>query len=214
MPLMPVWTWMMMDGLSDYDEFLANSNPIDSGSDNPTTELMVHTFEDNVFPLRWWRGEYGDVSWQTTSLSSKTGQYSFTSGPVQPDEYAEVKVTNRFAKGWLNFDYKVVAQSDDRFIAYVGNTNIVDRLGASDWRRTKTMVIEGRQDLYFRFFKYGKANFDAVAFIDNVVFIAFDSDVDGDGMQDQWEYDNGLDFNNANDGSLDNDNDGLTNQQE
>jgi len=219
------------DGFSNLDEYRLKTNPQDASSVPVAVTRWFESFENGV-PADASSDASTDATsdqWTTTTEFATDGQYSLTAPLLQPSvNYGELRqrriaFTKYFEAGQLAADLRVITNGFYYYYAYAqvlvdgvavatsypgyaypGPAHITAVL--SQGVHTVEFVLA---DSYPAYYGYGSPRL----FVDNIRFV-WDGDTDGDNIPDQWEYDHGLNPDDAFDGGTDNDNDGLTNAQE
>lgn len=177
-----------------------NVSPKSKTIKSTTNSLTEYSFEDGNMPNGW-----ENDGWEFTSEFSTDGSYSIktTTGTA---------VWNAtFAEGYLNFDVKSIGNNS---YIKIGAYSVGARLYNEDWRTYSADVFEGATSISFENDPFYGSTDTSVLYIDNVIYIAKGQDNDNDGIEDQWEFENGLNYKDDSDANLDPDEDGLTNLQE
>ena len=203
------------DGFTNYQEYSASTQANDANSQPVPIARLFETFDDGVLPSYLTTPDDSVGSWSVTNQHSQSGDFSLAATPVEPGSFTIIELSGYFNAGTLSFDYKIDPSSGDRLI--LEHPQFFARQ-ASDWQHHQTTVDAGFQTFRLKYYAASPRLIQNPAtqtgWIDNLLFIENNYDGDQDGINDQWEYDNGLDFNNAADAAFDPDNDGLSNQIE
>ena len=165
-----------------------------------TNTLQEFSFENGTIPTDW-----DNDGWEFTSEFSTDGDYSIKTST------GTVVWNTTFAEGYLNFNIKSIGDDQD---IRISGYELKMRLYNEDWRTYSVNISEGTSSISFKNDPWHSNEDPTALYIDNVIYIVKDQDNDNDGIEDQWEFENDLDYHNANDANLDPDEDGLTNLQE
>ena len=196
-------------GSTNNQEYQMGTRANDAYSYPPLLSTLHESFE-NGSPIGWSTPSEATKGWIISNSNNTHGAASFVSDNIEDNQSSQVTFSNVFAAGILSFDFTVESEeSYDYFEMHVNDNLVIEKSGCHSESVT-VAVQEGLNTLHFKFSKdYSlSSGFDS-AWIDNVKFVATDSD--SDGMSDSWEHKYGYNRKNAGDASLDSDNDKLTN---
>lgn len=209
------------DGVNDRAEYRAGTDPTDP-ADKPVRHDLIHLdFEQSeTLPEPLYQPQTTSSGWVIDTEQALTGQNSVTTTAPGIDHQAQMVIKGYFPKGKIYFDVKTALTGNDKFGYWSWSEETTwwislsrnQLSGINDWQHQAIDVYDGYSFLTFSYLQ--TAAQPGQVWLDNLIFISDDSDADGDGLADQLEFENGLDFNNPNDATADNDNDGLTNAQE
>lgn len=203
------------DGISNRNEYLANTDPTDTSSFPEQINFEYFDFEDYKIPAQWqleadegyWRVQKGKgINNSIAMTSSDKSLYDLTlsRGAYYPD-----------GKLYISSRGNGNSARDQLAIRNINNDDWLSLKLTPYWSLNQLEIKEGFHKFQFRYYKnWASIVRNEEFWIDNIVFIANDSDNDNDGIPDQYEIENGLDIFDANDIHLDLDNDGLTNLEE
>ena len=198
------------DGVSNYLEMLRFTDPTDKNSYADRVYIAEQNFNNIDFLTHWYMVDSFGRGWQLTDNDSLGVTIN------EPGATASAYLVGEFPNGWFNFRYRLTGALADEF-SFGGVINpVMVRKGSNGWVQAKIFFEDTCTHCLIKW-QYTKNSQDSTSIsaeIDDIVFIAQDADIDNDGMLDQWEFDNGLSYNNPNDAAIDSDNDGLTNLQE
>lgn len=198
------------DGVINVIETYLFTDPTDKESIANEFAIATQNFASNNALIHWQsRANKGD-GWQVSSDNHLSVELT------DKGAYASALWLGQFTQGNVYFSYKFDAELTDSFaVSYNGQT-LMSKKAGNDWLQVKVKVAGSEWPIGINWIvtKNHESSRQINAYIDNVLFIANGSDNDSDGMADQWEYENGLNFNDASDALTDLDNDGLTNLQE
>lgn len=210
------------DGASNYDEFYLHTDPNDPASFPQVTKRWFESFEAGV-PADWDAStDTPDATtdgWTVTSEFATDGAQSLKA----PDTAGlwsylyrtdQISFSKLFDEGRLSFDVKLQDSSWYSSVQVDVDGYVYAYLYSPGQQRISIDLPAGAHKVtisrWMWVYPYGDGqNF----YIDNVRFIS-SGDSDGDGLSDQWEFDNGFNPDDAADAQLDGDNDGLTNAEE
>ncbi|WP_442758989.1 GlyGly-CTERM sorting domain-containing protein [Vibrio penaeicida] len=200
------------DGFTNSQEYQMGTRANDAYSYPPLLSTLHESFE-NGSPIGWSTPTEATKGWIISNSNNTHGVASFVSADIEDNQSSQVTFSNIFASGILTFDYKVESEKYFDYFEMYLNDSLVIKTSGYHSESVTIAVQEGFNTLHFKFSKdYSlSSGFDS-AWIDNVKFVATDSD--SDGMSDSWENKYGYDPQNAGDASLDGDNDNLTNLEE
>ena len=203
------------DGYLNWQEYRLESDADDAASIPALQDFITEPFE-GALPRAWYSPDPGPAEWYLTTDDFSEGAASFRSQPHPtsgPTDYKRVNYIVNVEDGYMTFDYKnieAVSDSYSRFYVRVnGQTWISRSTEQAVWASTTRFLPEGVHVITFEHQGRNAANF---ASIDNLRFTPEDGD--GDGIEDTWEIDNGLDPLDPSDATGDLEGDGLTNIEE
>ncbi|MEE2730730.1 MAG: M4 family metallopeptidase [Pseudomonadota bacterium] len=203
------------DGFSNVEEFEFGSDPHDPASQVPVIEFMFESFE-SMPRERWTFTPDNDTwGWQTDNFWSTHGHWSLAAMDVPDASEARAMLSGFFDEGTLSFDFRVSTERvNDRLLVYVDGAAKLDASGTRE-DRLSIPLSRGYHRIEFVYYKFQvyTEGLDRV-WIDSLLFMNANPDVDGDGMDSLWEIDNGLDPHDPADAILDDDADGLNNLEE
>ena len=203
------------DGVSNKDEYLANTIPTDNTSFPERIDFEYFDFEDYKIPSQW-QLEAEEGYWRPQKGKGINDSVAITTNDKNIHNI-KLKRSAYFAAGKLYlYSRGSGGQSGEVPRLYRSGTyrSVAIRL-SSDWYLNQLEVEQGFYDFTLNFLKVDTTKIRNEEFwFDNIVFIANGHDNDNDGIPDQYEIENGLDFLDANDINSDHDNDGLTNLEE
>ena len=207
------------DGLTNYEELLRYTNPLDAQDKQAEAEYVDHSFESSEYPVNWIKRDADHVGWVIAEQDSLNGQKVLTNSPLKIGQTAKIEFTAKLARGSLFVDYKVKiskqlgAASDTYSVSTDSTTE--SKQERDGWTREEFWSSGlGTRTATFSVTKGTSNTEDSQLYIDNVIFITWIADNDGDGMTDRWEHKYFLDMRDPSDALEDPDNDGLTNWHE
>jgi len=209
------------DGVIALGELYFGTDPTDASSVPAFIDSYSQSFEGGVMPVNWEVPSLGanQVGWSVGSAAAFDGSYS-----LQTDYMPSGQTTNAN----VNFHSVVRAGTTMSLRLYrIGGSTTPARIyvngvqkfvtgsvAAGSWLLVKDIELDpGYNNIRFNFGRasYGSAGCNC-ARIDSLTFQH--PDADGDGMDDVWEVEYGLDPADPSDAVLDGDADTLTNLQE
>lgn len=201
------------DGVNNVAETLLFTSPVDSESNATSIAIASQNFANSDALIHWQSHTNKGAGWQVQT--EQEAKYLSTELSDQYDN-ASALWLGQFPSGKLYFNYWLAAELTDNLTLSYNEQTLMVKKGSNDWLSAKVKLSGAEQAsaITWTFTKTSDSSNQAGAKIDNILFIADGTDQDADGMSDQWEYENGLNFADANDAGIDLDNDGLTNLQE
>jgi|GEM_PF-1271156 len=211
------------DGFTNIQEFRLLSAPDDAGSTPPIIGLYEESFEGSSLPSNWYTLGSETLEWEITDLAASEGvqmlRSTFIDKPAYGSfEFRSIRLLVNTDDAWLSFDQRIQGQgSRERYGVYIDGvlvqqTNIQGFNSASWISQGPLFLSAGVHDIEFRFQSQENPSGTDYGFLDNLRIVP--NDVDGDGMRDSWELDNGLDPTDPSDAATDLDGDGLSNGDE
>ena len=203
------------DGSTNLEEYQYGTDPTDPTDYLLVVSFMLESFETQDLPSHWESTSNSTSGgWAVNTDWFNHGSQSYAASGLNHSEYATLQFTGLFSEGTFSFAYKTSTQSCcDRLYVYVDGSLKVQVYGLDDGRVSLEMS-EGLHTIQFTYRKNGSiSNYEDTVWIDSVLFET-DTDVDDDGMTNQWELVWGLDIHDPSDAALDKDGDGATNLQE
>lgn len=211
------------DGVSNYNEFRIGTDINDAAS---VPEVVARWFEsfENGIPADW--DASSDASADATSDDWTVSDEFATDGvlslaaPVDGsyDDYGnygsdQISFTKLYTDGRLSFDVNLVDDGWSSWLHVLVDGNIWFVAYEPQQTQVTLDLPAGVHTVSIRRGRYVYPYYEQRLYVDNVRFIS-SGDTDGDGLPDTWEFDNGLDPDDAADAQLDGDGDGLSNAQE
>ena len=201
------------DGVSNIVETQLFTNPTDGESSSMSIGIASQDFATSDALIHWQSHTSKGAGWQVQTVDSS----SYLTAEVSQESHSVSALwLGQFPDGKLYYSYQLNGElADSLTLSYKGQSLLVKK-GSNGWINASVKITAAEQASAITWVLAKQTDSDSLvsAKIDNVLFIANGSDQDADGMADQWEYENGLNFADATDAALDNDNDGLTNLQE
>lgn len=203
------------DGVSNLGEYLDGTDPTDASSVRTTGAYSVYDFENQDltdFPT----SIYADYGMEISSTYAASGMYSAASMDMTHNEISGSDLNFVSEEGTISFDLKISTEANWDFFYLVLDGQIAFELsGEYDWVTVSGPISAGAHSMSFVYVKDGSVSTgEDKIWIDNVYYTGLVVDEDGDGMDDAWEANNGLDPMDPADGALDTDGDGLINADE
>lgn len=196
------------DGFSNGREFLLASSPDDATSVPQPTRFYRETFESGI--LSRWYTTSAQVPFSIGNEESNTGTLSLRSGVIQDGMTSNTNLTLMTVEGTLRFTAGVDSEVAFDLMTVTLDGEEIGKLSGKTQRDFKFDVTEGIHTLTFTYTKnVGTSTGQDLAWIDDVVFLAKDSDYDQDGIQDEWELAHGYNPEDATDATRDDDGDSL-----
>ncbi len=197
------------DGFNDYIESRLGTDPNDATSVPAVQEDIWIDFETEV-PGAFFTPPDSDAGWFRSDSSSKSGQWSLQSQPIDDAQTASVVWPVLVRDSTLRFNYW--NWSFDQLVVYVDDVEVYNLGRLNPWSYNKP-ILELAAGYHEIRFDYQKNDFSVrycdCARIDNIRLL--DDLSDNDGVKDDWELENGLDPNDPSDAAQDPDLDGLSN---
>ncbi|WP_461422263.1 M4 family metallopeptidase [Ketobacter sp.] len=203
------------DGVTNYEEFLMNTDPFDDSSVAKLFDQFHERFEGEIAEDWSLESSNPNRGWKVNGQWSSEGSEGFKADRVPDGERAVAQLRRLFEEGVLTLDYRVSSEEQFDFFQIIVDGNELISVSGEQSDSVRIELDRGVHTLQFIYVKDADtaANADA-AWIDNLKFEGVSVDNDGDGISDLWELQYGFDPESADDAKLDRDNDGLTNLEE
>ncbi|MEE2730782.1 MAG: M4 family metallopeptidase [Pseudomonadota bacterium] len=203
------------DGYTNLEEFRLGTDPTDPDDFLEPIALMFESFETEL-PADWEisSSNSSGAGWGINSGWSTHGSQSFAASGLADNQSATLRFTLFVTDGTLSFDYRTATETCcDRLYVYVDGSQVMNASGIRNGRFSLDLTA-GLHSFEFTYHKDGSIRHDQdTVWIDALLFES-DTDVDADGLPNQWEIQYGLDLLDPTDAALDQDGDGASNRQE
>lgn len=202
------------DGSNNLVEYQYGTDPTDPMDYFSEFSFFNESFEGQS-ELKWTKSSTSDRNWNLNTGWSTDGLYSITAVTEVAKESLTLELSAIFKPGTLQFDYLIDAEENrSSFKLVIDEQNIWEVTGL-DYGTKSIDVKAGFHTIKFILEngKYSLRDYD-FAMVDRVIFYSNALDKDLDGIDNDWEIENGLDPFNPDDAGEDNDGDGLSNFQE
>jgi hypothetical protein len=200
------------DGIDDTYEYVIGTDPQVA---NPELPIIDGYFEGFESPdgLDIWFTPDGDIkSWFRNDADALTGDWSFESELVRRLGQSVTTLPVRVYHSEFSFNYQVDSADGDRLRVYVDGQEILNS-GRVGWTSSPIFSLEpGYHEITFVHNRNNRNRACKCMRIDDVQIVRVD--FDRDGLPDVWEIEQGLDFEDPSDATVDNDFDGLNNLEE
>lgn len=200
------------DGATNLEEFLFETDPTDPTSVFVIVKFMHQSFEAPL-SADWLVNNNNEGGWSVDSSWAVHGDSSMAALNVMAGDSVELSYSAYFDSGTFSFNYWVTENTCcDSFQLYVDNEIL---LNSSNTPPTQFsfQLAEGEHEIRFVFSR-SPSSVNSAAWIDSILFMNENSDIDGDGIDSLWEIEYNLDPEAKEDGVLDGDSDGLSNYEE
>ena len=210
------------DGVSNIVEFRLQSDPNDAGSLPPLIGTYQESFEGSGLPNNWFTYDSDELDWEISGVTSSDGAKTLRSKYIDKPAYGafvsrSVHLLVYTEDAWLSYDQRIQGASgyenySVRVDGLVQPFTILNSSAGSWFERGPIFLAAGVHEIEFRFGTNLNTNGLSYGFLDNLLIVP--DDADGDGMQDSWETENGLNPADPGDAATDLDGDGLSNADE
>lgn len=174
------------DGISDSDEIVMDSNPLDASSG--PEKMTIISFETGI-PSGWTTPASSNASWFTTSTEASHLSNSLRSGSITHNRKTQIEFSAQMLEPSFSLGLKKSTETSDCFRIYVDGLGKLTQCGANNWETFTIPITTGTHTIRFEYSKNGSlsSGSDAI-WIDRVAY--FDgTDTDGDGMTNTFDPD-------------------------
>ncbi|NND54027.1 MAG: hypothetical protein HKN56_03525 [Gammaproteobacteria bacterium] len=203
------------DLIDDVSEFNVGTDPFDAASTPPFTDDYVESFESGVLPANWTVPASATAGFVPTQVTANDGSWSIESEQISQNfQQSIVEFSLAQHDSSLAFDIFVNSfNSQVEFELYIDDELLwAPSSLARGWVTAPTFYVDAGYHTYrFVFDRVGTGGCRCVR-LDNIRFTQ--TDLDDDGIRDDFELANGLNPGDPADALLDADGDGLSNREE
>ena len=203
------------DGFSNIDEYHLGSKPNDSGSLPTNITFYSQTFENiesNGDIPSGWLSETNASTWRYATHPTIAGTKVLRNSVEGLGGASSIEFFRKFEQGILSFEWiGERLTEDDRFTVFVDDEEIFQFEDTFFWERRSIQISEGEHKIRWQFSQNEGISFEnRSVFIDNILFFVPELDQDNDGLTNEQEYtEYGTALDNA-----DTDGDGLNDAEE
>ena len=178
------WTDADVDGYTNYDEFIGNTDP---GNANETPRFVLEDFETGNLKKFYWRLT-GDAQWRVTQDKPYQGGFSAKAPTITDSQTAAIQTTINCVNGPVAFRISVSSEANADFLRfYIDGVLQQSWSGDLAYQLAVFPVTSGAHTFRWEYAKnaFGTGLNDT-AWIDNISFPG-SGDSDNDGVIDGWE---------------------------
>ena len=203
------------DGVSNLDEYRQATDPSDPDDFLRPISFLVESFEVPLSSNWETSSDHPLNGWSQNADWSTHGSHSFAATGLASGQSATLRFSALFDAGKLFFDARTSTEACcDPLYLYVDGVQKV-RIAGINIQHVSIDLPAGFHTLEFVYRKDGSVDgFLDTVWIDGILFESDNTDVDADGISNEWEMQYGFDPENPADAALDFDGDGATNLQE